>query len=881
MLNDSKRTSVFRGVRTLNLAVAKSGALSSVVLTGVCGLPAIDGISAQAQTVAPIVLNSGTYDLGDAAQNATSLSGTGGTITTGGPSGSLILNQNADTTFSGNWSGQTDFFTDYLQKYGTGTLTLSGNNTTTGDGVVAIYDGKIAVSGGNAIGDTNFVTLSGSGAFELLSDETVGMIGGASSNGRILLNGNTLMIHGDGVPVSSMSGYFAGSISGTGSLILDDVSGSALGVSALTLAGTNTFTGPLTIRSGSILLVSGTAVGDNTDVVLSDDTRASLRVNVSETIGSLTAGAGSNITLHSGAVLTVNGNGKSTSVDGKITGAGGLAKQGTGVLTLNGRNDYTGLTVVDQGTLIVGDSVHASAHVSSSIRVRSNATLGGIGTLSDTMIEAGGVHSPGNSIGTHTINGDYTNHGTLAIEVAPPAADKLVVQGVVDITGATLALTGTPLAASDWPILNGPYVILDNQGMDAIAGTFADVTSNLLFLDEKIEYTGGDGNDVTLELIRNDISFADIGRTPNQRATGAAVDALPTGNAVWQAIVSMSDEDAARMGLSSLSGEAHPSFQGALNQNSIFLRSAANERIRTAFATSDQGMQPLSYGADENTRDAVPSGTQPAFWSEAYGSWADIDDDVNAVTMELSSGGLFAGADVLASGWRLGVLGGYGVSQLRAPSVSSSIDSKDYHLGLYAGTEMGRLGVRAGLGYSWHSIDSRRHVRAGALANDPSADYDAATLQAFGETSYRFDLAAASVEPFVNLAYVNQRSDRFIEQGGTAALSVSGQSMDTGIATLGTRVEHSFQLASIPATFNATVGWRHVFGDVAPTATHAFSGGSEFTVAGAPIARNAALIEAGLDFDLTAQSTVGLAYRGQISADVQEHGLTGMLAVRF
>jgi hypothetical protein len=54
-----------------------------------------------------------------------------------------------------------------------------------------------------------------------------------------------------------------------------------------------------------------------------------------------------------------------------------------------------------------------------------------------------------------------------------------------------------------------------------------------------------------------------------------------------------------------------------------------------------------------------------------------------------------------------------------------------------------------------------------------------------------------------------------------------------------------------------TLGWRHALGDVTPTSTLAFAGGHAFTIAGVPIARDAAIVEAGLDLKMTANGTLG------------------------
>ncbi|MCY1553479.1 Extracellular serine protease [compost metagenome] len=83
------------------------------------------------------------------------------------------------------------------------------------------------------------------------------------------------------------------------------------------------------------------------------------------------------------------------------------------------------------------------------------------------------------------------------------------------------------------------------------------------------------------------------------------------------------------------------------------------------------------------------------------------------------------------------------------------------------------------------------------------------------------------------------------------------------------------------AVLSGTVGWRHAFGDVVPTSTLAFAGGQGFTVGGAPIARDAALVEAGIDFKIALAATFGVNYTGQIASGVSDHGVNAKLKVSF
>ena len=52
-------------------------------------------------------------------------------------------------------------------------------------------------------------------------------------------------------------------------------------------------------------------------------------------------------------------------------------------------------------------------------------------------------------------------------------------------------------------------------------------------------------------------------------------------------------------------------------------------------------------------------------------------------------------------------------------------------------------------------------------------------------------------------------------------------------------------------------------------------------MAGVPIAKDSAVIEAGFDVKVGRMATLGLAYQGQIAGNAQDHGVQATLNVRF
>jgi len=71
-------------------------------------------------------------------------------------------------------------------------------------------------------------------------------------------------------------------------------------------------------------------------------------------------------------------------------------------------------------------------------------------------------------------------------------------------------------------------------------------------------------------------------------------------------------------------------------------------------------------------------------------------------------------------------------------------------------------------------------------------------------------------------------------------------------------------------------------GILTPIASLAFaSTGAGFNVTGVPLARDAALVEAGGDLQLTAQAKVGIAYTGQLANSVHDRSVKGNFIWQF
>ena len=118
----------------------------------------------------------------------------------------------------------------------------------------------------------------------------------------------------------------------------------------------------------------------------------------------------------------------------------------------------------------------------------------------------------------------------------------------------------------------------------------------------------------------------------------------------------------------------------------------------------------------------------------------------------------------LAQTWRVGVMAGYSRSDFDVNDRASSGRSDNYHLAPTAAANGARVGLRGGVAYSWHDIATRRSVAMPGFSDRLKAGYDGRSAQAYADLSYRIDLSAVALEPFVNLAYVNLRTGGYRER---------------------------------------------------------------------------------------------------------------------
>lgn len=534
----------------------------------------------------------------------------------------------------------------------------------------------------------------------------------------------------------------------------------------LTLSGANTYGGGTTITAGRLAAAGGSAIPNGGTLTVEEN--GTLQLDSDETIGSL---AGSGTISLGGSRLTLGENGVDTEFSGSIGGTGGLTKQAECTFTLSGANTYSGATSVDAGTLLLTGTAPGS-----DVTVASGARLGGATTIKS--LHNSGTFTPGNSIGTANITGDYTAASGSVTEVE---LDDAGLCDFVEVGGTATIASGATLKAVP---LEEITTTRDYKFMTAssYSGEFDVLDTGLIDFTAEIR-----GNDYYITVTRN--PFSSVARTWNEHHIAPYLDRTYGGatgdyKTVLTELAGLPTADDVRAGMDQLDGELYPTL-------SIANLQAASEFNRMIADQLRPGLNPLSHHGQGIYRGQCPRCSTWNGWTAGYGLGGNAASDGNAHGYTFSTGGMSAGIDRrLDYETRFGLFYGNGFAStvLDGLAEGSTIHSNVWGLYLKRQTGDTYWTTIADIGHD--DYVSRRNIAFGNInrtAESRHAGWQSTIYNELGHTFYAGP--RLGLQPYTALQYIYIRQNGFTETGADSVnLDVGGDDLSSLRTILGGRV---------------------------------------------------------------------------------------------
>ncbi len=498
-----------------------------------------NGVANAIPATSLLQVNAGAaYDLNNFSQLLQQIGGTGLITNTGAAAQTLIVGgtsasdttSNFNSIFEGTFANGAGPLT--VVKAGAGTLTLNGRSSHTGG--TTINSGTVSINNSTSLGDPLNTTIINGGATLRVTEDITGfrnfrindlatisvdagktytLIGGifdgASGNGSLIKEGAGTIV------MPANNGYFGSTTINAGTLVAVSLGQNAFEPSSI--GGGSTAASSLVINSGATLRYVG--LGETTRHLFT----------VGPATGANTAGAildasgtgGANF-ANTGAIalgglatdphtLTLTGTSApavTNTLASRLTGNLSLIKDGTNTWVLTNDNDFTGGTVINAGTLQLGeggttgmilndatgmvtinlggtlafnraDDVTFAGTITGDGNVENRGTAGLTLTNANTYIGTTTIGSgseltvtANGALGTGTAGTIVQDGGTLRFGVNYTIPEELTINGAGRNGAGAIALaSGSTSASFNGPITIGPAGATINPSTDVMSAT--------------------------------------------------------------------------------------------------------------------------------------------------------------------------------------------------------------------------------------------------------------------------------------------------------------------------------------------------------------------------------------------------------------------------
>ncbi len=685
----------------------------------------------------------------------------------------------------------------------------------------------------------------------------------------------------------------------------------------LIFSDANTYLGTTIVREKATLLQGKkNTFSSNSNVFVEEGAILDLG-GFDGTIGGLLGQVGSIVTNNRSDAAIKDGNDAATFTIGNNNGHGyfwgdirngknavlSLRKVGSGTQVLTENNTYTGRTYIESGQLVV------NAHLASSqVSVHHNSILSGIGTIAGN-VDNSGIMSPGNSIGTFRIRGNYiqTDQGILFIEIADrDSYDKLMVRGTATLGGRLRIgiLNGfVPRGGSEFTVVEAEHGIIGELLLEG--DNFPGALKLEVFYEGDVV---GDGKRkyVKIKMVQGKFT----GKTPMQNSIGKAINKAiddekaygQLGEAIWVLQFIPRDQvgpylellaPMMAMNIKDVLLNATNIQYGQLNERLAAVREGAGGVSLNGLSQEPMAQQASAHEANLYHKNIQsPSGlnieeTSPwSLFANASGIFSKITSAMDLPKQRAITGYFSAGGDRrIGENISVGAYMGYqGIkswysngSRLRSNGVKSGIYSTGQWKGFYA---------NALLGSGFNSLEMNRIIHLGHKKWKLTSYPNVWELNSMLGGGYEVPLGPWRLGINNSLQYTYMGISSFTESGaGNLNVKVGKQNPYSLVNTLGASISYHWEpTARCKLIPKIGLSWQHEFLNYGENVSAAFGNGvgPGFQLRSTTGARNNAFGSAGFMAQLGSRLSGYCYYNPQFGGgDIVSHGLLVGLNYNF
>jgi outer membrane autotransporter protein len=530
--------------------------------------------------------------------------------------------------------------------------------------------------------------------------------------------------------------------------------------------------------------------------------------------------------------------------------------------------------------LIVDGSIASAQTV-----VNAGGLLGGHGSLGGSLVNSG-IVSPGDSPGTLTVNGNYTQNsgGTLRIQIgglAPNEHSLLAVNGHASLAG-TLQL----IQLGSFSLQPGNQItfLTANNG---VSGTFSTVQNGIPSTGTivQLEVTSLPDS-VVLEGTQG--SFTQVlgsFLTPNEAAVAKMLDSAagnPLAAPLFQFLNSQPLNDLphdlsliapAQVTSFQATSTAHGNTQIAnLGGRMANIRAGSTGFSSVGFtlnggvASSGDGLAGVS-GPEGKSGPSVLAPTPENRWGvfvTGIGEFTNVYSTPNAAGYDIHTGGVTFGADYrVCPFFAIGLSAGYAHTNVNIAGGGGNIDVNSGKFGLYATAFTQGFYVDTAVSGGPSGYNSHRT----ALQGTASGSTDSGDFNFLVATGYDWKFGGLTIGPTASFQYGYIGMNAFTETGSLAPLKFPDQNFESERTAFGFKTSYDWKIGHVDVLPEFNAAWQHEYGDTefSIVSSLASGAGNSFTVTGPPIGRDSLLVGAGVAVALTDRITTYIYYDGEFA----------------